>query len=79
MLIARKTFNVNQLLHTFNHRFKFGTLVHGPGKLLISGFSIVQNEDYTCTIDGDDKLFALKTTPLTRLRRKEVTTGVKEL
>lgn len=79
MLIAGDTFAVNHFLHAFNLRFKFETLVHGPGKQEFFEFSDIQNEDFTCTVNRDDMLMALEPPPLTRLLRKEVTADLNDL
>lgn len=71
MLIAGDKFAVNQFLNAFNLRFKFGTLMHGPSRLRFFEFNIIQNEDYICTVDGDDKLMALEPAPVTRSDAKK--------
>ena len=70
---------VDQLLERFNSKFKFGTVIHGPGRLRYFGFNISQHEDFKCSLDGDDKLFALEPVPLTRLRRKAATENLNEI
>lgn len=39
----------------------------------------MQHEDFTCRIDGDEKLTALEAAPLTLLRRKAVVDDLNEL
>ena len=72
ILITGISDDVTSLLREFNKRLKFGTITHGPGRLRYFGFNIVQYEDYTVVIDGDDKLGALSAQPLSRLRRKQL-------
>lgn len=46
-----------------NH-FSFGTMPTGPGTLRYYGLNIVQNNNFTATIDGNKKLNALECFPL---------------
>lgn len=72
ILVTGDTDMVDKFITGFNSKFKFGTVVHGPGNLRFFGLNLVQNEDYTCEINADDKLHALEPYPLTRLRRREI-------
>lgn len=54
----------------FSKHFKLGEIQHGPGKLRFFGLSVIQEDDYTCSIHCDDKLNALESYPLTRIRRR---------
>lgn len=47
--------------------------MHGAGKVRSFEFNKTQNEGYSCTIVGDDKLMALVPERLLQLRRKNVT------
>ena len=70
---------VERVLTDFNDRFNFGTVIHGPGILRFFGFNIVQNDDFTCAINADDKLHNIEPAPLTRIRRKAVTDSMNQI
>lgn len=70
---------MDKLLAAIDKKLKFGTVVHGPGKLRYFGFNITQHEDKTCVIDADDKLEKPESGFLTRLRRKDVDYKLNEL
>lgn len=47
---------VEKLLNDMESRFKFGAIVHGPGKCVLFGFIITQDDNFSSTIDVNDKL-----------------------
>lgn len=71
ILFTGESDGVGTCLTGFKEIFKFGTAVHGPGNLRFYGMIILQNDDYFCNINFDDKLSALEPYPITRLRRLE--------
>ena len=79
ILVTGEVAVFENVLRMFNEKFKFGTIVHGPGKLRYFGFNVIQYDDYTTVIDGDDKLSALEPPPLSRIRRKAVDDKLNEV
>lgn len=53
-------------------------VAHGSDTLRLFGFSIIQHNDFICTTDEDEKLFAREPVSLTRLR-KNVTDGFNQI
>lgn len=64
---------VDDVIDNISKSFKLGTILHGPGVLRYFGLNVTQHDDFTVTIDGDDKLNAIGTAPITRVRRRDVT------
>lgn len=75
ILITGEQHAVDQFLNGFYSKYKFGTVAHGPGQLRqlrFFGFNIVQEDDFTCSINGDEKLKALEQCPIPRVRKLEL-------
>lgn len=68
---SRPDDTVRKFVADFENIFTIGTLSHGPGRLWFYGLNIIQNEDYTCLIEGGKKLAALSSYHLTRVRRRQ--------
>lgn len=49
---------VRQFATDFANVLTLGTVSHGSGRLMFSALNTIQHEDYTCTIEGDEKLSA---------------------
>lgn len=69
-LITGEESFVSSFLKTFDTKLKFGSVTHGPGCLRIFGLDICQHDDFSITIDADEKRKALEPYPLSRFRRK---------
>lgn len=65
LVIAEKDV-VDRLLESTVAKFKFGEVVHGPGTLHYFEFNITEREDLTCTVDRDNKLWALQSPHFSR-------------
>lgn len=72
-LICGQTKVVDDVIRSIGQIFTLGTIIHGPGLLRYFGLNIVQHDDMTITIDGDDKLNGIYTAPITRTRRRDTT------
>lgn len=59
---------VGKLVVRLGQQFELGTVCHGPRTLLFFVLNIIQHDDYTISIDGDDKLMALVTYPSSRVQ-----------
>lgn len=62
---------VESILQQFDSKFKLGSVGCGPGVLKVYGMLIVQLEDFSSSIDADDKPEALESFPLCRVRRRQ--------
>lgn len=51
---------------------ELGTITHGPGHVWYFCLNLNQGDDYTTIVDGNDKLSAIRSTPISRLRRREL-------
>lgn len=71
MILAGVEEHANNFIKKFNSRFKLGKIIHGPGRLRFYGLNAIQHEEYSCSIDGDDKLNVLEPYLLSRVRRKQ--------
>lgn len=71
ILIGGQLDTVDKIVDQVNHKFKLGTIFHGPGLFRYYGLNILQHEDFSAEIDAEDKLSAVEAFPLTRMRRKE--------
>lgn len=60
---ALKTF-----VSSLNQRINLGDSAHGPGRLHFFGLKIIQNEDFSCSIYGDENLKEIEPYPLSRVR-----------
>lgn len=60
------------LISSFNNILTIGAIFHSPGVLRFNGLNICQYYDFTIHIDGEDKLKAIETFPIPRLRQKDV-------
>lgn len=56
ILVAGEVDVVDRSFGNIVKKFKFENVVHGPGKIQFFGFSITQNEDFSCVGDGNDKI-----------------------
>lgn len=72
LLIAGEKEHVENFLNNFNRKLEFGWLVHASGILKFFILTIIQHDDLSCTIDGDEKLMAFKGNTLTRLRPRQL-------
>lgn len=79
ILVTGKNGVVNQLLKSMDAKREFKGAVHRPEKLRSFGFNINQNQDRTCTINGEDKLLPLKAPISTLLRREAIDDKVDKL
>lgn len=55
----------------FNHKFKFGTIVHGPCNHIFYSINTVQKEHYTFSINSDHKLKSLQRFLIFYLKRRD--------
>lgn len=55
----------------FGKKFNLAEITHGPGRLRFFGLKIIQHEDFSCSIDGDEKLNALEPYQLSLFRRPQ--------
>lgn len=60
LLLASDTDFVETIIFKLGSDFALSTISHGPGTLGCYGLKIHQNDDFTCTMDGNDKLQALE-------------------
>lgn len=72
LLITGETNVASKFIECFNRKFKLGTIVKAPGAMKFYGMSIIQLEDFSCTIDADDKLDAIEGFLLSRVRRRQL-------
>lgn len=63
----------------FGKLFKLSETLNGPGRLRFFGLSIVQQDDFSCSIDGDEKLQAIEPYPLSRVHRRQVCEEMNEI
>lgn len=73
ILICGEDIVVDRIFDMLKDRFTLGTIVHGPRHIRCFGLNIIQYDDYTVSINGDDKLFFISSAPMTRTRRRQVT------
>lgn len=64
---------VDDVIHAIKNRFTLGTVVHGPSTLRFFGLNTIQYDDYSVTIDGDDKLNGFSMAHITRVQRRPLT------
>ena len=57
----------------FEKRFKLGTVVRGPGNLRFFGLQVIQDQDLSITVDGNEKLDKSEPYPVSKVRRKQIT------
>lgn len=55
LLLSGKIDTVDKILDRFQRCIKLGTIIHFLGLLRFYGISLIQNEDYTASINADDK------------------------
>lgn len=67
-LITDQTQLVDKIFHSFNERFKFGTVAHAPGNIRFFGLNVVRNEYFTCMINAERKLNSIQNT-ISHLKR----------
>lgn len=59
ILICEEEHRVPLILEAKDCRFKLNTIMHGPGVLRYCGINVVQHEDMSMEVDGDDKLSSI--------------------
>lgn len=64
VLMTGATSEMESYLKRFSIRFFFGTVVRGSVVLLLYGLKILQREDCSSTIHGNNKLDAAETFPI---------------
>ena len=79
LMVTGEPGEVESFQSGFGKIFKLGTVCSGPGRLRFFGLSVIQAENYSTTVDGDDKLHALETHALTRNRRRQPDDPLNEL
>lgn len=62
---------IDNAFSAFNSRSAFGTVSHGSETLRRFELNIIRIDEYTLTIDGDDKLEAVESSPLFRPRKRQ--------
>lgn len=72
-LVTGRKAEVDSFLTKFDARFKFGTVVHGPGHVRSFGLNILQDEYYTILVHADDKLDSIEGPIISRIRRGQTT------
>ena len=70
LLITGTPDETKQFIKVFDSKYKFGSVISGRGHLRFFGLNILQNDDFSSTIDGNEKLEALQPVPLTRSGRR---------
>lgn len=63
----------------FGKRFPLRSISQGPGEFRFYGLNNLQKEDFTCSLDGDDKLFSLSPYPLSCVHRRQCDEGMKTI
>lgn len=53
-------------------RHELGTIMYGPGEFLFFGLTITQDDYYSTTIHGEEKLNMIESYPLSRTRRRQI-------
>lgn len=71
MIFAGEQRYADIIFTAFSSRFKLGRIIHGPGQVRCFDLNVIQQKDYTCSIEGVDKPSALELYPLSRFRRKQ--------
>lgn len=72
LLIAEHPTKTNPVTEKINVCFSFKNLSHSPGFLRFYSFNIVQFDKVPITIDADDKLSYLDSSPISLSRRREL-------
>lgn len=70
ILLAGPSRTTDAIVEANGMQFSLGTIVHGPGRLRYFGFNITQHDEMSLTVDGNNKLHALETMPLSRSRQE---------
>lgn len=71
ILLAGRKNMLNEFVDKISTKYQIGTIVFGPGSFSFFGLTILQNEDGSIQIRGDEKLNKLEPHPISWLRRKE--------
>lgn len=71
LLITGEKEFMDNYLNDFNEKFEFGTIIRSPGISKCFDLTILQNNDSSCTIHGDEKLMAKEGYPFSRIRRRQ--------
>lgn len=71
ILFAGERKNLTTIIEKIRHNHKLGTIVYGPGRVQFYGLALTQYEDYTATINGDEKLKGYEAGTISLLRRKD--------
>lgn len=61
---------VDESISRFKAHFTIGTVVRGHGTVRYFGINIIQHEDFTVTVNGDDELDALGAYSISRICRR---------
>lgn len=62
---------IRSFIHSFGSSFNIHGVSNGPGRLRIFGLNILQQDDYSCSVDGDKKLSALHPYRLSGVRSRQ--------
>lgn len=62
---------IESLVDGIQKQYELGTVVYGPGIFLYFGLQIIQHDDCSIEIHGDDKINSIECYPITRQRRKQ--------
>lgn len=66
-------FALGTFAHMLDESVHPKTVSPGPGFLCFFGLNVDQFRDYSCSVDGDEKLEAISPYPLSRMRRRQPT------
>lgn len=64
--------HVDDKVTMIQRKLTLRTITHGHGLIRFFGLNIVQNNHYSVTIDGDDKIAAIDKNAVTRVKRHEL-------
>lgn len=71
ILLAGDRMLLKKVVDQLSVKYKIGTIVFGPRSFSFYGLNIIQNDDGSTQIHGDEKLNQLEANPIGRLGRKD--------
>lgn len=71
VLLTDENAHIDKFTADFYEAYKLRTASYGPRQLIFFGLPIIQHQDCSSTIHGDEKLHSLEPYPLSRLHRRD--------
>lgn len=72
LLLVGNSHDIDPIIAVIQAKIELGIIAHDPGHFRYFGLNLQQIDDYSTSVDGDDKLAGIAAMPISKLRRREI-------